>query len=83
VTAAVLATILALLIAFPIARRLIRGTPVLYTTLMIGLFLPFSVIPLFVEARTLDLFNWWGYIILHIEPQRQLIRARFIGTVKG
>ena len=42
---------LSLLIAFPIARRLIRGSGALYTLLFIGLFLPLSIIPLFVEAR--------------------------------
>jgi raffinose/stachyose/melibiose transport system permease protein len=84
VTAAVLATIGGLLIAFPIARRLIRGTSVLYTTLMIGLFLPFSVIPLFVEARTLDLFNnWWGYIILHIEPGMPLAVLLLVAFISG
>ena len=31
----------------PIARRLVRGHSALYTLLFIGLFLPFSVIPLF------------------------------------
>jgi raffinose/stachyose/melibiose transport system permease protein len=69
VSAALLSTLLGLVIAFPIARRLIRGAPALYTALMVGLFLPFSVIPLFAEARSLGLFdNRIGYIILHIEP---------------
>jgi raffinose/stachyose/melibiose transport system permease protein len=69
VTAAFLSTVLGLLIAFPIARRLIRGGSALYASLMVGLFLPFSVIPLFAEARSLGLFNnRLGYIILHVEP---------------
>ena len=69
VTAAFGSTVLGLMIAFPIARRLIRGASILYTSLMVGLFLPFSVIPLFAEARTLGLFNnRIGYIILHVEP---------------
>ena len=69
VSAAFLSTVLGLLIAFPIARKLIHGRSVLYTTLMIGLFLPFSVIPLFAEARTLHLYDSRiGYIILHIAP---------------
>jgi len=69
VAAAALSTFLGLLIAFPIARRLIRGASALYTAIVIGLFLPFSVIPLFAEARSLGLFNnRLGYIILHVEP---------------
>jgi raffinose/stachyose/melibiose transport system permease protein len=69
VVAAGLSTIGGLLIAFPIARRLIRGHSALYATVFVGLFLPFSVIPLFVEARMLGLYNNRpGYIILHVEP---------------
>jgi raffinose/stachyose/melibiose transport system permease protein len=69
VVAAALSTVLGLLIAFPIARRLVRGHSALYTLLFIGLFLPFSVIPLFAEARLLHLYNNRpGYILLHVEP---------------
>jgi raffinose/stachyose/melibiose transport system permease protein len=69
VVAAALSTVLGLLIAFPIARRLIRGHSGLYTLLFVGLFLPFSVIPLFAEARLLHLYNNRpGYILLHVEP---------------
>jgi len=69
VVAAALSTVLGLLIAFPIARRLIRGHSGLYTLLFVGLFLPFSVIPLFAEARLLHLYNDRpGYILLHVEP---------------
>jgi N-acetylglucosamine transport system permease protein len=69
VAASALSTILGLLIAFPIARRLVRGHSALYLTLFVGLFLPFSVIPLFAEARLLHLYNNRpGYILLHVEP---------------
>jgi ABC-type glycerol-3-phosphate transport system permease component len=69
VAAAALSTLLGLLIAFPIARRLVRGAAGYYLTLMIGLFLPFSVIALYAEARSLDLYDSrLGYIILHVEP---------------
>jgi raffinose/stachyose/melibiose transport system permease protein len=69
VIAAALSTLLGLLIAFPIARRLVHGSAALYTLLFIGLFLPFSVIPLFAEARLLHLYNNRpGYILLHVEP---------------
>lgn len=69
VVAAGLATALALLIAFPIARRLVRGASLLYSAVAVGLFLPLAIIPLFIEARMLDLWNnRIGYIILHIEP---------------
>jgi raffinose/stachyose/melibiose transport system permease protein len=69
VAASALSTILGLLIAFPISRRLLRGHSLVYTFCFVGLFLPFSVIPLFAEARILDLYNdRIGYIILHVEP---------------
>lgn len=69
VAAAALSTLLGLLIAFPIARRLVRGAGGYYLALMVGLFLPFSVIALYAESRSLDLYNSRiGYIILHVEP---------------
>ena len=69
VVAAALSVVLGLLIAFPIARRLLRGHSLLYTFLFVGLFLPLSIIPLYAEARMLGLFNnQVGYIILHVEP---------------
>lgn len=67
VVAAGIATVLALLIAFPIARRLIRRSSALYSFLVIGLFLPASFIPLFIEAHWLHLWdNQVGYILLHV-----------------
>jgi raffinose/stachyose/melibiose transport system permease protein len=69
VVASGLSTVLALLIAFPLARRLVRGHRPLYTLLVIGLFLPLAYIPLFIEARMLHLYNNMpGYIVLHVEP---------------
>ncbi len=69
VVASALSTALGLLIAFPIARRLMRGASALYTLLFVGLFLPFSIIPLYAEARILHLYNNRpGYILLHVEP---------------
>jgi raffinose/stachyose/melibiose transport system permease protein len=69
VSASLISVILGLLIAFPIARRLLRGHSALYTFLFVGLFLPLSVIPLYAEAKMLDLYNnRLGYIILHVEP---------------
>jgi raffinose/stachyose/melibiose transport system permease protein len=69
VLASGVSTVLALLIAFPLARRLVRGHRPLYTLLVVGLFLPLAYIPLFIEARMLGLYNNApGYIILHVEP---------------
>lgn len=69
VAAAALTTVLSLLIAFPIARRLVAWSNSLYAFLVIGLFLPLSIIPLFIEAQKLGLFdNRIGYILLHVEP---------------
>ena len=69
ILAAGLATVLALLIAFPVGRRLMRGAGLIYSSVAVGLFLPLAIIPLFVEARYLDLWNnRIGYIVLHVEP---------------
>lgn len=87
IAAAALSTFLGLLIAFPIARRLIRGHSALYSTIFVGLFLPLSVIPLFAEARMLDLYNnRIGYIILHVEPGLPLaviLLTAFITAIPG
>jgi raffinose/stachyose/melibiose transport system permease protein len=69
VVASGLATVLALFVAFPVARRLVRGSSVLYALLAVGLFLPIAYIPLFVEAQKLHLYNsLLGYTLLHVEP---------------
>jgi raffinose/stachyose/melibiose transport system permease protein len=84
VAAAALSTFLGVLIAFPIARRLIRGASALYLTVMIGLFLPFSVIPLYAEARYLHLYdNRIGYIILHVEPGMPLAVLLLVAFISG
>jgi raffinose/stachyose/melibiose transport system permease protein len=82
VTASLLSVILGLLIAFPIARRLLRGHSLLYTFLFIGLFLPLSVIPLYAEARILDLYNnRLGYIILHVETGMPLAVVLLVASI--
>jgi raffinose/stachyose/melibiose transport system permease protein len=85
VAASALSVALGLLIAFPIARRLIRGHSALYTALFIGLFLPFSVIPLYAEARILGLYNnRIGYIVLHVElgmPLAVILLAALITSI--
>jgi raffinose/stachyose/melibiose transport system permease protein len=85
VVAAGLSTLLALLIAFPIARRLIRRSGTVYSWLAIGLFLPVAIIPLFIEARTFGLYdNQIGYIILHVEqgmPLGVVLIVAFIASV--
>jgi raffinose/stachyose/melibiose transport system permease protein len=64
-----ISTGLSLLIAFPIARRLIRWSSPLFQWFVIGLALPIPYIPLFIEARDLGLYNnRIGYILLHVEP---------------
>jgi raffinose/stachyose/melibiose transport system permease protein len=69
VAAAGLSTVLSLFIAFPLARRLVRVSEGIYRSVLIGFFLPIAIIPLFIEARALDLYNnRLGYIVLHVEP---------------
>src|SRR5581483_11325777 len=69
VVAAAISVALSLLIAFPIARRLVRASTFIYRTFVIGVCIPLPVIPLFIEAQRLDLYNSRiGYILLHVEP---------------
>jgi raffinose/stachyose/melibiose transport system permease protein len=69
VAAAAISVALSLLIAFPVARRLIRASTFIYRTFVIGVCIPLPVIPLFIEAQRLDLYNSRiGYILLHVEP---------------
>ena len=84
VVASALSTFGGLLIAFPIARRLLRGHSLLYTFLFLGLFLPFSVIPLFAEARMLSLYNNRpGYILLHVEPGLPLAVILLVAAISS
>ena len=69
IAAAAVSTGLSLLIAFPLARRLIRWSSPMYLWFVIGICLPLPIIPLFIEARDLHLYdNRIGYILLHVEP---------------
>lgn len=56
--------ICALLIAFPIARRYIKGSTAIYTLFMMGMFLPDGTIPLFQMMLKAGLYNTRiGYIL--------------------
>lgn len=69
VAAAGISTGLSLLVAFPLARRLVRRSGALYQWFVIGICLPLPIIPLFIESQDLGLFNnRIGYILLHVEP---------------
>jgi raffinose/stachyose/melibiose transport system permease protein len=69
VAASSISVVLSLLVAFPIARKLVRGSTFIYRTFVIGVCIPLPIIPLFVEAQDLDLYNSRiGYILLHVEP---------------
>jgi raffinose/stachyose/melibiose transport system permease protein len=69
VAAAGISTGLSLFIAFPVARRLIRWSSSVYQWFVVGIALPLPVIPLFIEARDLGLYNdRIGYVLLHVEP---------------
>lgn len=85
VVAAATSTVLALLIAFPVARRLVRYANGVYTWLAVGLFLPLAIIPMFIESRWFGLYNnQAGYIILHVEqgmPLGVVLLTAFIASV--
>ena len=64
----VVAMIFSVCLAFPISRKYVRFSRQLHTLLTSGLFFPVALIPLFVEARILHLYNNRpGYMILHLE----------------
>ncbi len=68
VVAALISTVLAMFIAVPLARSMVRFSRMWYTFVVVGVFLPFAAIPLFVESQYLHLYNnRIGYILLHIE----------------
>lgn len=85
VVAAGISTFLSVLIAYPVARSMVRWSGALYRSFVIGICLPLAVIPLFVEAQDLHLYdNRVGYIILHVEPGLPLgvlLIAAFINSV--
>ncbi len=64
----VLSLLFAALLAFPVSRRYVRGSQVIYLLFLAGMFLPVGLVPLFIESRMLDLYNnRIGYIVLHLQ----------------
>src|SRR3954447_14390636 len=85
VVAATISTTLGLLIAFPVARKLVRVHRGIYVAFVIGMCLPVPIIPLFVQAQRMHLFdNRIGYIILHLQmglPLGVLLLTAFIAGI--
>ncbi|MBN9611714.1 MAG: hypothetical protein BGO26_11195 [Actinobacteria bacterium 69-20] len=85
VAAAAISTVLSLLIAYPVARRLVRWHRWIYISFVIGMCLPIPVIPLFVQAQRMHLFdNRIGYIVLHLEmglPLGVLLLTAFVAGI--
>ncbi|QQE79247.1 carbohydrate ABC transporter permease [Alicyclobacillus sp. SO9] len=76
----VLALIFSAFLAFPISRKYIRWSKQLHALLTSGLFFPVALIPLFIEARWLHLYNNRpGYMILHIEDAMVFGFFLFVG----
>jgi len=64
----VFSLLFAALLAFPVSRRYVRGSQIIYLFFLAGIFLPVGLIPLFIESRMLGLYNnQVGYIILHLQ----------------
>ena len=79
-SATVLSVLFAVFIAFPVARRYVRGGSLLYSLFLAGFFLPVSIVPLFIEAERLGLYNTqWGYILLHLQLGLTLGVLFFVG----
>lgn len=80
VSATVISVLLAMFVAFPIARRYNRAGSIVYALFLAGFFLPVSIIPLFIEAQRLGMYNTqWGYILLHLQTGLTLGVMFFVG----
>ena len=80
VSSTVIAVLFAVFVAFPIARRYARGGSLIYSLFLAGFFLPVSIIPLFIEAQKLGLYNTQiGYILLHLQTGLTLGVMFFVG----
>jgi raffinose/stachyose/melibiose transport system permease protein len=64
----ILSVVMAVFVAFPLARRYVGGGSFIHALFLAGFFLPVSIVPLFIEAEQLGLYNTqWGYILLHLQ----------------
>ena len=76
----ILSVLFAVFVAFPIARHYIRGGSLVYSLFLAGFFLPVSIVPLFIEAEKLGLYDTqWGYILLHLQLGLTLGVLFFVG----
>ena len=81
---AAVTTAVSLFIAFPISRKLIKGAGRFRSFIVLGLFLPLAIIPLFVESQWLNLYNnRLGYIVLHVEETIPLGVVLIAAAVAG
>jgi raffinose/stachyose/melibiose transport system permease protein len=75
--------IMAVLLAFPIARKSVRFTGILYTVFVAGLFLPNGTIPLWQMLLKADLYNTrLGYILTMINGGGVTLMF-FVSYIKG
>lgn len=85
IAAAAISVTLSLLVAYPVSRRLIRSASNIYRVFVIGICLPLPIIPLFIEAQYLHLYNnRLGYIVLHVEtglPLGVILLTAFIASI--
>ena len=76
----IVALALSVLLAFPVSRGYVRGARLFRSIFTSGLFFPVSIIPLFIEARYLHLYNNRpGYMILHIQDAMVFGFFLFVG----
>ncbi len=77
-----LGVLLAVFLAFPVARGYVKGARILYQVFVYSMFLPGGLIPLFVESQFLHLYdNMIGYIILNAGAG--LAFFFFVGDIKS
>lgn len=75
--------ILGVFLAFPISRAYVRFSGALYALFVFGPFLPVGIIPLFIEAKSLHMYdNFLGYILL-VSLNGGAGFFFFVGYIKG
>ncbi len=83
VVATALYVLTAVFVAFPIARRYVRASGLLYSLFVIALFLPYALIPQFQLMLHLHLYNTAvGYILLFlVDPIGIVILVNYIRSI--
>jgi raffinose/stachyose/melibiose transport system permease protein len=83
VAATAIYVLTAVFVAFPIARRYVRGSGILFSLFVVALFLPYALIPQFQLMLRLHLYNTpVGYILLFlVDPIGIVILVNYMRSI--